>query len=368
MYRLMRQSEASDGKFTLSDKSETYTSTISASIHIPEEVDRHYVNLVRHAPELHLVDVELMGKEIAKQFIKLSATNSTELFLLQAHNHSMSLRLRVKESNGKTHYVLDFYDPNLSNTHVRMASDNLNTFKQLSLSDLIHKQAYKTYFPDGAHLTIMTKVPKNLKQFVQNPQQMVKEPRRLVGYTLVEPNQLIEPEAVYFLMQAGLASEIKHLTPSLMSLNYTERMRALDARSTRGMPGFHMALQDGHTSAVRAFGEILFNLQGRMYPQDLIGLLTAARWDNVPGLYFAMQNGHTETVKEYIQLISALNLPPQTKLMLLNPVNSKGINGQTAARKNGHPEAAEILDQAIQNLTHGRSFKSKASLTEVYRH
>lgn len=366
MHRLMRQSMRPDGKFRLSESAETYSNALEASLHIPEEIDRHYVNLVTKAPELHLVDISFLGKAIARQLSDLSDAKPTKLFLIQAHNHAMSLRLHLKEFNQRPCYVLDFYDPNLSTTHVRMASDNIDTFKGLELSNLIHRNVFPTYFPNSSHLVLMTKVPDNLSEFVNNPDQADKQPRRLESLTLTGPESLIEPEAMYYLLQAGLGHEIRQLAPALFSLPYSDRMRALDARSSRDVPGLHAALQDGHASTVRVFGELLFHSQHTSYPQDLIDLVSAQRWDKVPGLYFAMQNGHYETVQEFVQLVYSLNLPLATKLSLLDPQNTKGFSGRQAAIKSGHPKVAELIEQALENLNPGgRGFKGEPGFTKI---
>lgn len=364
MHRLMRQAMHADGKFRLSESQETYSRAVDASQNIPEEIDRQYVNLVTKAPQLHLIDVSFAGRAIARQFSDMSPDSSPKLFLIQAHNHAMSLGLIVKQVDQKPCYVLDFFDPNLAPTHVRMAADNVDTFKSIKLSDLIHRSVYRSYFPDDSHLALMTKAPDNLHEFVNNPDQSPSQPRSLESLTLASQESLLEPEAIYYLLQAGLGSEIRQLGAALISQPYAERMRSLEARSTKDVPGFHAALQDGYADTVRAFGEILIHLQNHSYPQDLIDLVSAQRWDKVPGFYFAVQNGHVDAVKEYIQLVYTLNLPIQTKLALLNPVNSKGFSARHAAIKNGHREVADLVDQALRTLD-PRGIERETGLTKI---
>ncbi|ABK89957.1 ankyrin repeat family protein [Francisella tularensis subsp. novicida U112] len=107
-----------------------------------------------------------------------------------------------------------------------------------------------------------------------------------------------------------------------------------------------LALQNGHTEAIKVYIEGISNLSGINKQQ----LLAAKREnDGTPGLCLALCNGHVEAIKVYIEEIS--NFPGIDKQQLLAAKNQRGTPGLFIALQQGHAEAIKAYIEGIFNLS-----------------
>ncbi|KYW82974.1 hypothetical protein AUF42_06325 [Francisella hispaniensis FSC454] len=107
-------------------------------------------------------------------------------------------------------------------------------------------------------------------------------------------------------LQDGHTEAIKVYIESISNLAGINKQQLLAAKIPNGTPGLFMSLQDGHSEAVKVYIEGIFNLAG-INKQEL---LAAKIPDGTPGLHMALQNSHSEAVKIYKETIS--------KFMVLN--------------------------------------------------
>jgi len=76
-----------------------------------------------------------------------------------------------------------------------------------------------------------------------------------------------------------------------------------------------MALQVGHTDAVKVYIEAILN--ATLASDQKIELLTAKTVDGIPGVWISLQKGDTDIIAIYIEAILNSTLAPSQKLELL---------------------------------------------------
>ena len=105
---------------------------------VSSDTEAKYNHLLAHAKEARLFHNRDFGKTLVQQLAAMAAGNeASRLILLISTDHAMSVRLKIKEKDGKPPYVVELFDPNHTTSHVRIASDSLSTFETLTLENLI---------------------------------------------------------------------------------------------------------------------------------------------------------------------------------------------------------------------------------------
>ncbi|WP_092411537.1 ShET2/EspL2 family type III secretion system effector toxin [Candidatus Ichthyocystis sparus] len=164
--------------------------------------------------------------------------------------------------------------------------------------------------------------------------------------------------------------------------------KLLKARTSTNIDGLFMALQEGNTDSVAAFGVLLDRFISMMgYVEDVLladmvfDLLMCKSGDNnISGLFMAMQEGHHGTVDAFRKLLERTIIFKDYILgeffdnMLLDTVISRrsdGISGLFAALKNNFPEAVKSYgrllslipkDELVNVLVASNSFGVPAAL------
>ncbi|WP_092402328.1 ShET2/EspL2 family type III secretion system effector toxin [Candidatus Ichthyocystis sparus] len=140
--------------------------------------------------------------------------------------------------------------------------------------------------------------------------------------------------------------------------------KLLKARTSTNIDGLFMALQEGNTDSVAAFGVLLDRFIGMMgYVEDVLladmvfDLLMCKSGDNnISGLFMAMQEGHHGTVDAFRKLLERTIIFKDYILgeffdnMLLDTIISRrsdGISGLFAALKNNFPEVVKSYGRLL---------------------
>ncbi len=156
---------------------------------------------------------------------------------------------------------------------------------------------------------------------------------------------------------AVLLDKVLSLLKSVISDNELANIifRLLKARSSTNIDGLFIALQEGNSGAIVAFGFLLdIFISMKEYTEDVslanmvFDLLMCKSGDNdIPGLFMAMQEGHHGAVEAFTKLLEKTLIFKNYILteffnnMLLDTVISKrsdGISGLFVALKNNFPE------------------------------
>lgn len=119
---------------------------------------------------------------------------------------------------------------------------------------------------------------------------------------------------LYFALQNGRADAIKALGEVLekAELSPDDKKEILLAKRADGIPGLLMALQDDRADAIKALGTILKSQT--LKPQALSELLTPSSPDKLTGLRLALDGGHRATVRAYAEMVIELQDGPEPQL------------------------------------------------------
>lgn len=315
---------------------------------VPPESEALFFQLLTSAPEAHLVPLTGWGEFVASQLKLLEATGgpAARQLVVNSGNHSMALELKVKQGGDGPRYVAKFYDPNLTATHKRVASNSIAQFETLKVSDLLKKNSLlQTYFGKES-VAMVIAVPPGGPAPLPPPPGNDPE-RRLAG-----PVPPLDESVMCPLLSLGFAGtlrDIKDQVTELASRDPDKAERLLSARASDGTSGLALALGDGHTHAVSAFVDLVAasglpkSVQMRLLaPQSPKGAFSL---DN------ALGNGRPETVQAYL---AGLDRHPllndNNKALLLAMRGPEGRPALVHAMSTGAPDTLALLAGRIARL------------------
>ena len=318
-----------------------FASTEEIAIQVSYNTEAKYSHLLAHATEACLFHNRDFGKTLVQQFAAMATEGeASRLILLTSTGHAMSVGLKRKVKDGKLHYVVELFDPNLTTSHVRIASDSLSTLETLTLENLIDGAAlYKQYYPEPDGLSMMfVRPPPQEEQAMTGPAQGAVESRTLTSS--IEDKE-INATALWHMLGNGFAGDLRRLKGEIASRPETERIELLAAKDARNTPGLFIALQEGHADAIKAFGELLL-----LVPEDQRAALLAAKdARNLPGLFIALQEGRVDAIKAFGELL--LMVPEDQRAALLAAKDARNLPGLFIALREGRADAIRVFGELL---------------------
>ena len=316
--------------------------------HVSYTTEAKYDYLRNHATEVYLRHNDDFGLALAQQLTSLAAKGKlpqSKFILLASTDHAMGVRLTVKEEedDDKPRYVAEFFDPNFTTSHVRVASASLRTFETLTLENFIAlPKAYQAYYPTDENFSIMFVRPSpqteqaGIETTQGEPAQGAAENRMLTS-SLKEED--INAVALYHMLADGFSADLRLLKNKV---KITKELLA--AKIADGYPGLYLALQNGHTDAIRAFGELLEQLP----PEERAELLAAKRADGISGLLVAFKERNFETIKAYSELLE--KIPPEKRSELVAAKNADGNPVLCTALQRGYVDAIDAFGELLKQV------------------
>ncbi|WP_261371318.1 ShET2/EspL2 family type III secretion system effector toxin [Yersinia mollaretii] len=279
------------------------------------------------------------GRVLAESFSDMAKCGSNNRVLhIETVNHALVFGLKFKGSLEEKRCVIQFYDPNSTVAHQRALfhggiNDCLSQIEKLAAKDFLTARRLENYgLKDGSFATFFNSdagvTAMNLSRLPDGP---------------------LHPEMLYHCMTLGLTNGLQsiadRLNIPLKRLSPEAIIELLAAKRHDGLPGLNIALQEGHTDAIRVYGRII---QTAGLPADKVAeLLASKRHDGVPGLYLALQKGHADAIWEYGEIILAAKLPAVKVTELLDP-KYNGFTGLHMALNNGHADAIRAYGEVIK--------------------
>lgn len=107
---------------------------------VKPDVQQTYEALEENALEVHLIDNETLGNFLVAQFAELekaSKVPALRKMLVTSTNHVMGLTLLIKEKEGKTSYVVQFFDPNETTSGTRSKMSSAKEFEAQTLRSYV---------------------------------------------------------------------------------------------------------------------------------------------------------------------------------------------------------------------------------------
>ena len=350
-----------------------YASVQNIAAHVSYATDTQHEHLMVHAAETHLFHNHDFGKVLVGQFGEMQRKEeTTRLLLLTSSDHSMSVELKVKDKDGKPHYVAALFDPNATTSHIRFASDDVRTLEGFTLEGFIKLEStYNFYYPNSDETSLMFVRPPAPAQAQAEPARENRGAGAVRNRSLtscIEGEKLNET-VLNFMLKYGFSGDIRRLknaiAKQMAKRPEDERLQLLEAKDDNGDPGLYMALQNGHADVITAFGQVLKELQ--VPPAECVKLLAAKRDDGVPGLYMALQNGHADAITAFGQVLKELQVPPAECVKLLAAKRDDGATGLYWALKKGKLGAVEQYIQIVKKIAPELDDEHRAALLQEIR-
>ena len=269
------------------------------------------------------------GHWLADTCTDLKAGGRTETTaLVVTLEHAMALRMQRKaEADGSERICVTCYDPNRTSAHLRFEASTPQQLHARSLAECFGPE----YFGDQSSLccTIIS--------------QDIATSRPALAYAPSGTHLAALSQLATHALATGQSATVRAVLAQLESADIkgADAIEALlDCRNRKsGAPGFAIALQDGHTEALRAFlaGLPALGLTGaHAWP-----LLNARRRDGVTGLMAAMQCNHAPTVAAWLDGLHAVGLNGSDAASLLGVALPNGATAQYLAFQFGNTEAVK---------------------------
>ena len=218
----------------------------------PDSEERYVLRLLL-APEVHLVSNAKFGEFLSGQFTAMAgAGEKKKMMILNSHNHTMSLGLRIKNKNGHISYVTKFYDPNQTTAHARSATQYLNTIETRSIDDYLSSKSHvRTYFPRGSG---------SIAVFVGPPAGMTNEAAfenaGSLERKLASSNADIDVFALHLLGQWGFGVDLRSMVPEFNALLDRQKV-ALLSTEIDGQALLETAMKSTRGKLTGAYAELL---------------------------------------------------------------------------------------------------------------
>lgn len=306
--------------------------------------------LLTSAPEVHLVPLQNWGEFVAGQLKSLEAAGdpAAKQLLVGSVNHSMALELKVKpdaDGNGMR-YVANFYDPNLTATHKRMASNDIAHFEALKISDLLlDRSTLDDYFGDESIAMVMALPPGGPASLPARPG--AEPERRLAGPVPPLDRSVIDPLLTYGF--AGTLRDIKDQVVELARQDPAKAEHALAVQSWDGTAGLTLAMVDGHKHAVGAFVDLVA-ATGLPKPVQM-SLLKAQAPENLLNIDSVMGTAWLESARAYCDgLARHPSLNGNDRALLMDLRDANGLSPMAFAMISGTPDTVAALAAQIAHL------------------
>jgi ShET2 enterotoxin, N-terminal region len=303
-------------------------------------VDNEFNRLLRETPasSKHLVSGERFGTYLCAVAEALeqagpSGGPASVNTLLSTADHVMALEVQRQTRQGQPCYAVKVYDPNATANYMEVEVRTPQELANLRFEDLlIRPELAKTYAPAGGAVT--------LAAICLDPR-LTPGLAPLQGVASGNKPQLPGANEMLLAVSMGMPDEVRAMGRAFKAhgaaLNATELLACLDAKDEEQTPALFLAMQDGHTGAIEAFGEALKSLPGLSAAQ-IVHLLAAEDADGASGLGAALASNRLDSAKAVCALFSKLNVDPKDALQILSPLAFRpGLSG----------EAALFLKQAI---------------------
>lgn len=319
-----------------------YASKEKIAAHVSYDTQAKHLYVKTHAAEARLFHNHDFGKTLVQQLAEMTLKKETaRLILLESTNHAMSVGLKIKGTVGKPYYVAEFFDPNHTTSHVRVASGSLHAFETLTLKNFIATgSAYKDYYPEPDDLSMMFVRPSPQEgKTMTNPAPGTVENRMLTSGI---EDKKISATALFYMLANGFAGDLRRLKNEIASRPEKEWIRLLAAKDHQNVPGLLMALESGHADAIRAFGELL-----KLVPlEERTELLASRSAKGLPGLFTALRNGHADAVKAFVELLPLV--PPENRIELLAAKYARNIPCLFMALQIGHVDTIKTFGVLLE--------------------
>jgi len=299
---------------------ESYSSKTAIAEHVPIETKVASNNLAYNAKRCDLISNDKFGQHLKACFEDMRKPEKKETLrtlLINSTNHAMAVRLCIKdntEGEGKPVYVVNFYDPNITNGSVRCETNDLSTLINQTLKQYVdgsneeHAVSnYALYSGENAPISMVMECDlANFTNYSTNTE------RRLNSFA-ADP---LTPTHIFTLLDGYFFHNFVGLQNQLQEIGQQspeQLLHLLSGTNESGMSGLFIALGMGHKAAIKTYTVLLKGLFSRLAKfeqKKLIELLAVKDLDGIFALNYTPDYKYVETVDAYQELLHQL---PETE-------------------------------------------------------
>ncbi|HHG0425224.1 TPA: ShET2/EspL2 family type III secretion system effector toxin [Yersinia enterocolitica] len=365
-YALDVLSNEERGKVKMKD----YSNEESICGHVSKDTERYFHDVFSKSQTVYLINNNDFGSALIDNFQVMERNGETHrALLLSTHHHVMAVRLNIKETS-KRYYVINFYDPNVTDHTLRCKVDDLALLKSHTLESYINIDYYYIYYNNNDDYKIMQlyvcENPGILSERTINNERKLTplkgtEPPSLSSYLLCKLLQnryfievekrinemisqpLMSSDDIYhllkycdplfgpplffaltqdqFLMVAVLGKLIKLLPEE-------QRKALLDTTNSQGAPGLFIALKEGNVRSIAAYGKLL----DLITDDDRAELLDIDNVTEQHYFFLILKHGNMNTFAASVELMKHLSASEAEKFMAVKDKNGTQLLSLYAQR------------------------------------
>ncbi len=313
---------------------------------VPLDYDYRVVPNAVQLGKLRVVMSEDWGKEFAARLAELEFRNemATTLLVLTP-DHAMAVGLSILRQPNRTRYVVAFYDPNNTATHLEARFDDMEAVGNLQARCFTPlARDYEAFLPQSQTLNtvdamLMVELDiATLRQLRDMDVTLPAQPRQLSG-TLPRPTA----DALWYLLRYGCDDAVRQLAPALRALPEQERLQRL--RTNRSTQLFYDIMSHGLPSSARLFGELIADLP----LEQRIHLLRSQADCGTTAFGYAVKSGRAEMFRPFFELLQAL-LPHDHHYAMLAAAMPDGTSALYHAFKHGRFDTPPAYAAALSSL------------------
>ena len=272
-----------------------------------------------------------------------SGLNKSEIQQWYLHSTIHAMGLSIKRCHNKI--VIKYYDPNDTLRHKRIVVESLGELTALTPEAFWDDHKQDLYFPEKNKVGYLSSIDRKADR---DDCQVI---------CMANPSAVLR----YYLLYTG---------------HYGHREAPIDndqidlsAKRFDGLQGFYLALQDGHSEAVKDYVKKVL-ARDDLTDEQKKELLAGQKTDVTPrffppGFFLALQNGHSKTVEGFLKEVLASDLPDKIKEWLLTAKREDGTLGFFMALQNGHSKVVEIFLKEVLASGLPNKFKEWLIAAEV---
>ncbi|END9078707.1 TPA: ShET2/EspL2 family type III secretion system effector toxin [Yersinia enterocolitica] len=365
-YALDVLSNEERGKVKMKD----YSNEESICGHVSKDTERYFHDVFSKSQTVYLINNNDFGSALIDNFQVMERNGETHrALLLSTHHHVMAVRLNIKETS-KRYYVINFYDPNVTDHTLRCKVDDLALLKSHTLESYINIGYYYIYYNNNDdYKTMQLYVCENpgilSERTINNERKLTPlkgtEPPSLSSYLLCKLLQnryfievekrinemisqpLMSSDDIYhllkycdplfgpplffaltqdqFLMVAVLGKLIKLLPEE-------QRKALLDTTNSQGAPGLFIALKEGNVRSIAAYGKLL----DLITDDDRAELLDIDNVTEQHYFFLILKHGNMNTFAASVELMKHLSASETEKFMAVKDKNGTQLLSLYAQR------------------------------------
>jgi len=291
----------------------TYHEVYSSPKSISDQLaDNYYdTNRIRFkANEYHFFEIEHLGNALSDISENLK-DNQLLTMSLFSENHVMAITINYYENKG---YILKFYDPNSTNTHIRAICATIDDVKSLKIDDFLEDKLKNLYYPSFKTACFAD---------YYNCRKSIEQPSDTEVYF---NNHVPLTNKLYFSNNFNLVKNSVLYIREILGSNLFEDTKKADmivATDSRGNTGFARALFYENLDIVINCIELILNSN----------ITNEIKVEVLHYLYFSKKGLSNECINIFLKLVKGIanfviksNLPEEYKIKLLTMNNGRSKN------------------------------------------